>query len=140
MFEKGLGSNFIAYHKNKPIASVIIFCFGTKIWYMYGASSSEHRNLMPNHLLHWHIIQWAKEKGFKTYDLWGIPANPREGHPLFGVYRFKRGFQGKVEKYIGAYNFPYSPLFYHAFEHGVRWLQNIRSFVTKGKIEDSLGE
>lgn len=140
LFEKGLGSNFIAYYNNKPIASVIIFCFDTRVWYMYGASTSEHRNLMPNHLLHWHVIQWAKERNFKTYDLWGIPVNPREGHPLWGVYRFKKGFRGKVVKYMGAYDFSYSPLFYNVFEHGVAWWQNIRSLLTKGKMEDPLGE
>jgi len=140
LFKHGMGSNFIAYYNNKPIAAVIVFCFGSKVWYMYGASTSEHRNRMPNHLLHWHIIKWAKEKKFKTYDLWGIPANPKEGHPLWGVYRFKKGFGGKALKYIGAYDFPYSPLFYNIFEHGVIFLQNIRSLITKGKIEDSLGE
>ncbi|MDD5382689.1 MAG: peptidoglycan bridge formation glycyltransferase FemA/FemB family protein [Candidatus Margulisbacteria bacterium] len=140
MFEKGLGSNFIAYYNSKPIAAVIIFCFGSKIWYMYGASTSEHRNLMPNHLLHWRIMAWAKERNYKTYDLWGIPANPKEGHPLWGVYRFKKGFGGKPVKYIGAYDFPYSPLFYHLLEHGIIWWQNLRSLITKGKIEDSLSE
>ncbi len=140
LFENGLGSCFIAYYNDKPIAGVIIFCFGSKIWYMYGASSSEHRNLMPNHLLHWQVIQWAKEKNYKTYDLWGIPVNPKEGHPLWGVYRFKKGFKGKMVKYIGAHDFPYSPLFHNVLEHGVKWVQNIRSLLTKGKIEDSLSE
>jgi lipid II:glycine glycyltransferase (peptidoglycan interpeptide bridge formation enzyme) len=140
LFEKGMGSNFIAYYNNKPIAAVVIFCFGKRVWYMYGASSSKHRNLMPNHLLHWQVIQWAKEKNFKTYDLWGIPVNPKEAHPLWGVYRFKKGFRGKIVKNIGAYDFPYSPLFYNLLEHGVKWWQNIRSLVARGKIEDSLGE
>jgi len=140
IFKPGFATNFIAYYDNQPIASVIIFCFGSKVWYMYGASSSEYRNLMPNHLLHWHVIQWAKEKGYKTYDLWGIPANPKEGHPLWGVYRFKKGFSKNIVRNIGAYDFPYSPLFYNAFEFGVRWWQNLRSLATKGKIEDSLGE
>ncbi len=140
LFGKGMGSTFIAYYNNKPIAAVIIFCFGSKVWYMYGASSSEYRNLMPNHLLHWQVIQWAKERNYKTYDLWGIPANPQEGHPLWGVYRFKKGFRGKIVRNIGAYDFPYSSLFYNVLEHGVKWWQNIRSLVSKGKIEDSLGE
>ncbi|PIS29730.1 hypothetical protein COT42_04520 [Candidatus Saganbacteria bacterium CG08_land_8_20_14_0_20_45_16] len=140
MFERGLGSNFIAYYKDEPIASVIVFNFGKKLWYMYGASSIAHRNVMPNHLLHWEIIKWAKAKGIVTYDLWGIPVNPRVGHPLFGVYRFKKGFNGQVVKYIGAYNFPYSLLFYNVFEHGVVWFKNIRSLLTRGKIVDSLGE
>lgn len=140
LFEKGLGSCFIASHNGRPIAAVIVFCFGTKIWYMYGASASESRNLMPNHLLHWEIIKWAKEKGYKSYDLWGIPAKPAPGHPLWGVYRFKKGFNGKVVKYPGAYDFPYSPLFFHALEHGVVWWQSLRSLLTKGRVEDSLRE
>jgi lipid II:glycine glycyltransferase (peptidoglycan interpeptide bridge formation enzyme) len=140
MFANGLGSNFIAYYNDKPIASVIVFNFGSRLWYMYGASSNEYRNVMPNHLLHWEVIKWAKNKGLKTYDLWGIPANPREGHPLHGVYRFKQGFNGNAVKFIGAYDFPYSPLFYHAFEWGAMWWKNLNSLMRKGKIEDSLGE
>ncbi|MFH1541891.1 MAG: peptidoglycan bridge formation glycyltransferase FemA/FemB family protein [bacterium] len=140
MFEKGLGTNFVAYYQGKPIAAVIVFCFGKKIWYMYGASSSEYRNLMPNHLLHWEIIKWAKERNYEKYDLWGIPANPHEGHPLWGVYRFKKGFNGATIKNIGAYDFPYSSFFYNVFEHGLTWIKNARSLLTKGKIEDSLSE
>ena len=140
MFPAGLGTNFIAYYEDKPIAAVIIFAFGRKIWYMYGASASEYRNVMPNHLLHWEVIKWAKEKGFKEYDLWGIPANPNEHHPLFGVYRFKKGFNGRPVKYIGAYDFPYSPIMHLALEKSVAWWQNLRSLLTKGKIEDSLSE
>ncbi|MBU0671500.1 MAG: peptidoglycan bridge formation glycyltransferase FemA/FemB family protein, partial [Candidatus Margulisbacteria bacterium] len=140
LFKRGLGSNFIAYYDKKPIAAVIVFCFGSRVWYMYGASASEHRKVMPNHLLHWQIIQWAKAKGLKLYDLWGIPVNPKEGHPLWGVYRFKKGFLGKNVKFIGAYDFPYSPLFYNVFEYGSAWWKNINSLIKKGKIEDSLSE
>ncbi len=140
LFEKGLGTCFIAYHNSRPIAGVIIFCFGRKVWYMYGASASSSRNLMPNHLLHWEVIKWAKAKGYQLYDLWGIPAKLVPEHPLWGVYRFKKGFNGRTVKYVGAYDFPYSPLFYHLFEHGLVWWQGLRSLVTKGKIEDSLAE
>jgi len=134
------GTNFIAFYEGRPIAAVVIFSFGKKLWYMYGASASEYRNVMPNHLLHWEVIKWAKGKGLGEYDLWGIPVNPEENHPLYGVYRFKKGFKGKLVKYIGAYDFPYSPLLYHAFEDGMVWWQSLRSLITKGKIEDSLSE
>lgn len=140
LFSAGWGSNFIAYYEGKPIAAVIIFAFGRKIWYMYGASSSTYRNVMPNHLLHWEVIKWAKAKGYKEYDLWGIPPQPDEKHPLYGVYRFKKGFKGRAVKYIGAYDFPFSPLFFHLLENGIVWWQNVRSLITKGKIEDSLSE
>ena len=131
---------FIAYHEGKPIAGVFIFCFGDRIWYMYGASSNIYRNFMPNHALHWHVIKWAKSAGYKTYDLWGIPSNPTEKHPLWGVYRFKKGFNGRLVKYVGVYDLPLQPVFYHLFDKGLNLWQNIRSLVTKGKIEDSLSE
>lgn len=140
LFQSGLGTNFIAYFENQPIAAVIVFSFGRKVWYMYGASHYAYRALMPNQLLHWEIIKWAKERHFKVYDLWGVPVNPTPEHPLWGIYRFKKGFQGKLVKFIGTYDFPYSPLFYNLFEHGVVWWQSLRSLFTKGKIEDSLSE
>ena len=118
----------------------MIFNFGNKAWYMYGASSALYRNVMPNHLLHWEVIKWAKQKGLEHYDLWGIPAALKPEHPLYGVYRFKKGFNGKTVKFVGAYDFPFSPMFYHAFEYGVICYQGIRSLLSKGKIEDSLGE
>ncbi|HVN67531.1 MAG TPA: peptidoglycan bridge formation glycyltransferase FemA/FemB family protein [Candidatus Sulfotelmatobacter sp.] len=140
LFPAGLGTVFIAYYEDQPIGAVVIFTFGRTAYYLYGASASEQRNVMPNHLLHWEVIKWAKDRGIKEYDLWGIPVEPGEGHPLFGVYRFKKGFSGAFVKYIGAYDFPYSPLLYHLLEHGVVWWQNLRSLATKGKIEDSLSE
>jgi len=140
LFPAGLGTVFIAYYENQPIGAVVIFTFGRTATYLYGASASEQRNVMPNHLLHWEVIRWAKERGFKEYDLWGIPVDPTEAHPLFGVYRFKKGFGGAFVKYIGVYDFPYSPLLNYLMEHGVVWWQNLRSLATKGKIEDSLSE
>jgi len=140
MIDAGLAHLFLAYHEGKPIAGVIVFCFGNKIWYMYGASASEGRNVMPNHAIHWEVIKWAKQKGFKIYDLWGIPSNPTEKHPLWGVYRFKKGFNGRLVKYIGVFDLPFDPLIYHAFDKGVALFQNLRSLVKKGRIEDSLAE
>jgi len=140
LYPANMGTTFIAYYEGAPVAAVVILAFGKKIWYMYGASASAYRNVMPNHLLHWEVIKWARAKGYKEYDLWGIPVNPQPGHPLYGVFRFKKGFKGKLVKYIGAYNFTYSPLLFHLFEHGISWWQNARSLITKGKIEDSLSE
>ena len=73
LIDRGMADVFIADFQGQPIAALFAFRFGSRIWYMYGASSNEFRNVMPNHALHWHLIKWAKEKGLKVYDLWGAP-------------------------------------------------------------------
>ncbi|MBN2017445.1 MAG: peptidoglycan bridge formation glycyltransferase FemA/FemB family protein [Candidatus Cloacimonetes bacterium] len=140
MAHKGMVKLFLAYYDDIPVAGVYIFAFGEKIWYMYGASSNEYRNVMPNQALHWHVIQWAKEQGYKTYDLWGVPAHPKEGHPLFGVYRFKKGFGGEFKKFIGMHDHVYKPFWYNVMNRGINTYVSIRSLIKKGKISDSLEE
>ncbi len=140
IIEKGLGAVFTAYHGTKAVASVIVFCFGRRVWYMYGASLSSHRNLMPNNLLHWEIIKWAKASGYKEYDLWGIPSNPRPEHPLWGVYRFKKGFNAKLRRFIGSYDLPFNRALYGIFDRGIIMYQNAARLIKKGTMSDSLAE
>jgi lipid II:glycine glycyltransferase (peptidoglycan interpeptide bridge formation enzyme) len=64
---------FIAEYQGKPLGSIMVFTSGRMGIYLYGASSDEERNRMPNHLLQWRAMQWCKERGCERYDLWGVP-------------------------------------------------------------------
>ncbi|MDY6877832.1 MAG: peptidoglycan bridge formation glycyltransferase FemA/FemB family protein [Chloroflexota bacterium] len=106
--EAGLAQPLIAQVEGEPVAMVLIFRFAEWVWYMYGASRSIHRDKMPNHLLQWEAMRWAREQGCTIYDMWGAPDVLDESDPLWGVYRFKRGFGGEFVKHIGAWDFPVS--------------------------------
>jgi lipid II:glycine glycyltransferase (peptidoglycan interpeptide bridge formation enzyme) len=127
-----------AYFDGTPIAGIMVFAQGKTAWYMYGASTEIERNRMPTYLLQWEAIRWAKEKGCEVYDLWGIPDRDEEeleesfdkkySHDgLWGVYRFKRGFGGKVVRSIGAWDRVYRPLLYRAYNTAMK---------IRGGIED----
>ncbi|MFQ6058126.1 MAG: lipid II:glycine glycyltransferase FemX [Anaerolineae bacterium] len=120
---RGMARLFLAFYEGQILAGLMAFALGRTAWYLYGASSDRHRNLMPNHLLQWEAIKWAKAWGCTAYDLWGIPdevgqalARGREPEPgtggLWGIYRFKRGFGGRVVRYLGAYDAVYRPVLY----------------------------
>ncbi|MCK6580494.1 MAG: peptidoglycan bridge formation glycyltransferase FemA/FemB family protein [Anaerolineae bacterium] len=110
--EAGLAHPLIAELGGKPIAHVILFHFGRKCWYFYGASSNEARDSMPNYLLQWEAIRWAKAQGYAQYDMWGAPDVFDESDRLWGVFSFKRGFRGVVTRHIGAWDYvPYPPLY-----------------------------
>jgi len=106
----GRAALFLAYLDGEPLAGLMAFAFHGRAWYMYGASSNRHRETMPNHRLQWHAMLWAKAKGCREYDLWGIPDVDPDSHALAGVGRFKEGFGGEAVRFVGAYDYAYSPV------------------------------
>jgi peptidoglycan pentaglycine glycine transferase (the first glycine) len=95
---------YIAYYQDKPVAGAIASQYGDKTWYLYGASSSKYRNIMPNHLLQWEMIRWAVSSGCRIYDFRGVSGDLREDNPLYGLYRFKKGFGGEFTEFIGEFD------------------------------------
>jgi lipid II:glycine glycyltransferase (peptidoglycan interpeptide bridge formation enzyme) len=115
---------FVAIHANQPLAALMVFRRGRRAWYLYGASTVDARELMPNYLLQWEAMRWAKQNGCEEYDLWGVPdedeavldAGFQMRHDgLWGVYRFKRGFGGQVRRAAPAQDVIYQPLLYRLY-------------------------
>ena len=122
------GTFLLASFEGEPLASIAVFAVGSNAWYLWGASSNRHRNLMPNHALQWEAMRWAKARGCTRYDLWGVPDEigaiatglwdggrsvvAAENLPvdvkalpagdLWGVFRFKQGFGGAVARTVGG--------------------------------------
>lgn len=102
----GLGHILLAEVAGEPVAGLFLFRFGPTAWYFYGASTSQGRDLMPNHALQWAAMRWAKTAGCTRYDWWGAPDVLDESDPMWGVYRFKQGFGGEFTSWIGAWDYP----------------------------------
>ena len=113
--QAGLAHPLIAEFEGLPIAHVILFHFGRKCWYFYGASANDERQRMPNYALQWEAMRWAKAQGYALYDMWGAPDVFDESDSMWGVYEFKRGFRGTVTRHIGAWDYAPSPMLYRAY-------------------------
>lgn len=87
-----------------PLSGAISVRYGDRVSYVYGASTAKQRNLMPNYLMQWQMISWAIETGYRIYDFMGIPHFEDESHPNYGVYRFKKGFNGTAVTYAGEFD------------------------------------
>jgi lipid II:glycine glycyltransferase (peptidoglycan interpeptide bridge formation enzyme) len=99
----------------EPVSALILFKFAQTAWYMYGMSRALHRDKMPNHLLQWEALRWAKANGCDVYDFWGAPDELVETDPLWGVWKFKEGFAGQFVQHIGAWDYAPSPLLYRLY-------------------------
>ncbi len=117
---------YMAYHDGKPIAGTLAIHYGDKVWYLYGASSNEDRNLMPNYLLQWSMIQWALELGCRVYDFRGVSGDLSEDNPLYGLYKFKKGFSGDFVEFIGEMDLILNRPVYFAVEHGTNVFKELR--------------
>ena len=113
-----------ASFEDQPLAALMAFACGERAWYFYGASTDLERQRMPTYLLQWEAMRWAKAKGCTTYDLWGVPDFDEatlEAHftehndGLWGVYRFKRGFGGRLVRATPALVKVYRPLLYRLY-------------------------
>lgn len=68
----------IAYYEGKPLTAWMLFLGEKVIYYPYGGSSDEHRNVMSTYGLVWQIIQWGRENGYEYLDLWGLSTNAKK--------------------------------------------------------------
>jgi len=114
--EENRGVLLLAECDGQAIAGTITVSLGHWSWYMFGASANEHRERMPNHLLQWTAIQWARSQGCWYYNFRGIPDTLAEGEELWGVYVFKRGFGGYPLRFLHTHDLVYQPLIYEAYK------------------------
>ena len=129
----------IAEYHGEPIAALILFMFASKAWYLYGMSGHLHRETMPNYLLQWEAMRLARQLGCRVYDLWGAPDEFVETDPLWGVYRFKEGLGGQVERHIGAWDLPLKPLYYKLYTQILPRFLDILRRRGKEQIRQTLG-
>lgn len=118
-------------HKDGIIVSgAIVLLNGKKAWYLYGASDNVYRNLMPNYLLQWHMIKYSMDYGCTLYDFRGISGNLDPEHHLYGLYRFKKGFNGDFVEYIGEFDLVVNKFLYNLWEF---WVPKIKRILRKIK-------
>ena len=120
----------LAYYEGKPIAGVIPIMYGNKTWYLYGASSNEHRNLMPNYLLQWEMIKIALNRKSDIYDLRGVPGIADNSN---GLYRMKKGFGAEYTEFVGEVYMPYKPMMYNLYKVSEKIFRNVRALKLKFK-------
>ena len=77
-----------------------------EIIYLSSGNYLEFIKFDSQYLLQWMMIQYGIEHGFKKHNFYGIPANINEHPKDYGIYEFKRGFNGVVEELIGEFELP----------------------------------
>ena len=88
---KGLARFLLARQNGTYIGGAIFLCFKDTVYYWHGASRRERPAIGHNDLIFWELITWAREHGFRYFDLVRI-----EEDRLPGIARFKLKFGGDM--------------------------------------------
>lgn len=95
----------IAFYRGKPLTAWMMINFKNKLYYPYGGSSIENREVMANNLVAWEAIKLGKKLKLKEFDMWGaLGPTPNPKDPWIGFHRFKSGYGGELIEYIGTYD------------------------------------
>ncbi len=139
--KRGAARIWLADYRGQAIAGTLAFRCGSRVWYLYGASSNRFRNVMPNHLLQWTMICWAKEQGCNLYDFRGVPGSADPDDHLAGLYRFKKGFAAVFTEFIGEYDLILAPIWYFLWTRALPAYQQVTRRLLRRdspKTEESL--
>jgi lipid II:glycine glycyltransferase (peptidoglycan interpeptide bridge formation enzyme) len=96
----------VAYYDSIPLSAMFLVLSSYRATYLYGASSSQMRNVMSTYALQWKAIQIAKANNCFEYDMFGIAPSPNPSHPMYGLYKFKQGFGGEIYHQLGCWDYP----------------------------------
>ncbi len=107
----GNGQLFFAVWEGQILAGLFATFIGRKAWYKDGGSVKHHADVMAPHLLQWEAMRWLRRRGIESYDLVAVPSQDqlREEHPLYGLYRFKSGFNDVITEFVGTWDLVVRP-------------------------------
>lgn len=112
----GMAHLLIAYYNDKPLTAWVVFLYKNVLYYPYGASSTEHKEVMASNLMMWETIKWGKKKGAKLFDMWGsLGPEPDTKDPWYGFHRFKEGYGANLVEFVGSYDLVISPILYSIY-------------------------
>lgn len=112
----GIAHLLVTKYKGKILNTWILFIWHNHLYYPYGASSEEHREVMASYAAMWGAIKFGKANNLKTFDLWG--ADDTKGYT-----RFKEGFGGKKVEFAGTWDLIINPTVYllYRIAEELRW-------------------
>lgn len=125
MSTSGQAHLFKAVLGDEILTTWVLLKLNNTLYYPYGASSREHRELMANNLIMWEVIKFGKKQGCGLFDMWGsLGSNPDKKDPWYGFHRFKEGYGAELVEFVGSWDLVINPLFYWMYRGGnkLRWM------------------
>ena len=77
-----------------------------EVIYLSSGNYEEYLKYNSQYLIQWELIKYGIKNGFSKHNFYGIPEDINTHPKDYGIYEFKRGFNGYVEELIGEFELP----------------------------------
>lgn len=114
--KESCGHILISFYNGVPLCAYELYYFKERLYYVYGGSSTEHKQVMAPNLLMWEAIKFGKKCGAKTFDMWGsLPPEYPQNHAWAGFTRFKEGYGTQFTHLSQSFDIVVNPILYKLY-------------------------
>lgn len=106
---------------------------GYEIIYLFSGSYDWFMKYNPQYLIQWEIIKYGIKHKYKRYNFYGISGVFEKDDPMYGVYLFKKGFNGYVIELLGEFDLIIQPFYYHLYKIAFKTYKMIKHVKNKLK-------
>ncbi len=85
------------------LAAAMFMLYGDETIYLFSGSYDELNEFGGQYLIQWNVIKYAINNGYRRHNFFGIMNYRDKNDKDYGIYLFKRGFNGYVEELVGEY-------------------------------------
>lgn len=96
----------------KDIGALLSLKSGVEYVTLSSGILAEYKHFIPKYLMYNEHILDAYRFGFKYVNFYGISGDFSKKSPVYGVYEFKRGFNGQVVELVGEFTYKISNTYY----------------------------
>lgn len=127
-----LKNDLLELEKEHPdgiyLSGALLMFAGNKSYYLYGASSNDFRDFLPNHHMQYTMMKYARDHGETTYDFGGTDNNPDKESDHYGLWTFKKVWGTYLSEKIGEFDYVLNQPLYQLIEQ-------VKPKLTKAKIK-----
>ena len=92
------------YPNGKDVGVLLSMKSGDEYLTLSSGILEEYKNFTPKYALYDYHIKDAYEMGYKYVDFYGITGDFDKSNKYYGIYEFKKGFNGNVVELVGQFS------------------------------------
>lgn len=86
-----------------PLSAAMFMLYGDEVIYLFSGSYEEYMEFYGQYRIQWEMIKYAAQHKYRRYNFYGIKDFKNKDSEGYGIYEFKKGFNGYVEELLGLY-------------------------------------